>query len=258
MLFRLGVNISRQAPPEDVLSLIQRLHPIDPGIPLIRLGGAGEGGYLIPDDLEGIEYCFSPGVSDLADFESDLADRNIKCFLADASVERPPVIRPEFRFDKKFLGASDQGDFFTLRSWKNKYLAGYTGDLILQMDIEGYEYPVILSTPDELLDQFRIIVVEFHGVTKIFDPRDLIILSATFEKLLKYFYVVHSHPNNAPNSLRVRRGVEVPDLLEMTFLNRRRVKDWKPATTFPHPLDAINNVHAKPIPLPRGWYGPVD
>lgn len=40
---------------------------------LIRIGGEGDGGYLVPDDLGGINSCFSPGVSFVADFELALA-----------------------------------------------------------------------------------------------------------------------------------------------------------------------------------------
>jgi hypothetical protein len=39
-------------------------------VPLIRLGADGDGGYLVPDDLEDVAACFSPGVDDRASFES--------------------------------------------------------------------------------------------------------------------------------------------------------------------------------------------
>ncbi len=39
------------------------------------MGGENDGGYLVPDDLEGIEYCFSPGVSNIATFELDCLNR---------------------------------------------------------------------------------------------------------------------------------------------------------------------------------------
>lgn len=37
---------------------------------LIRLGPNGDGGYLVPDDLTGIEACFSPGVCATSEFEN--------------------------------------------------------------------------------------------------------------------------------------------------------------------------------------------
>ena len=53
---------------------------------LIRIGGNKDGAYLIPDDLVGIESCFSPGVSDNKDFEDHLAKKyKIKSHMCDYS-----------------------------------------------------------------------------------------------------------------------------------------------------------------------------
>jgi hypothetical protein len=239
---------------EDLLELISKIRPKDCGIPLIRLGTKrGDGGYLIPDDLEGIQYCFSPGVSTVSDFEYELADHNIRSFLADYSVDGPTKNRPEFTFDKKFLGSFDRENFFTLETWKNKYLDGYTGDLILQMDIEGSEYEVILSIPDDLLGQFRMIVIEFHGLDRLFDPFAFGLISACFEKLQKSFHVVHIHPNNCCGAAQMG-GIEIPRLMEFTFLNRKRTSRIKPQLSFPHQFDADNLPEARPLVLPKCWY----
>jgi hypothetical protein len=251
-LFALGFNITKQTAPADVLGLIRKLRPQDCGIELIRIGADRDGGYLIPNDLGGIEYCFSPGVSTRSDFENDLADRGIKSFLADYSVEAPPISRPEFTFDKKFLGSSDRERFITLASWKKKYLGNYAGDLILQMDIEGCEYEVILNTPDDLLSQFRIVVIEFHEMGRLFDPFTFQLFSSCFDKLLEHFHVVHIHPNNC-NGSDEKDGVEVPRLLEFTFLNKSRVSKTKTQQVFPHKLDT-DNFASPPLQLPRCWY----
>ena len=65
----------------------------------------------------------------ISNFENELADRGIKSFLADYSVEDgPPIARPEFCLDdKKFLGSSDRESYVTLASWKDKYLKDYWG-----------------------------------------------------------------------------------------------------------------------------------
>src|ERR1700722_19015791 len=223
-----GFNVTWQTKSGDLLELIRKLAPQDSGPELIRIGGPGDGGYLIPDDLDGIEYCFSPGVNTISDFENELADRGIRCFLADYSVEAPAILRPEFIFDKKFLGSTNSGRFFTLASWKDKYLTDYTGDLILQMDIEGAEYQVILNATDELLSQFRILVIEFHSLDRLLDPLLFGIISACFEKLLESFCVVHIHPNNFYGS--VKRGeIEIPRIMEFTFLNKKRITGTSPA-----------------------------
>lgn len=246
---------TRRASEAEVLALIAKLKPVDCGIELIRIGGDRDGGYLVPDDLDGIEYCFSPGVSTIADFENQLADRGIHSFLADYSVEAPPIARSEFTFDKKFLGATDRESYFTLLTWKNKYLSGYSGDLLLQMDIEGAEYEVILNTPDDLLGQFRIAVIEFHFLDRLFEPLAFKILSACFNKLLAQYHVVHLHPNNLYRPL-MKGGVEVPLIMEATFLNKQRAAPLGPRVSFPHPLDADNLSSYPPLPLPACWYAP--
>ncbi len=239
----------------DLLDLIGKLRPLDCGIDLIRVGSSGDGGYLIPNDLQGIEYCFSPGVGALSDFENQLADRGIKSFLADYSVESPAVDKPDFIFDKKFLGASDRGAYFTFSTWKDKYLNQYTGDLLLQMDIEGAEYEVIFNVPSSLLNQFRIVVIEFHGLTRLFDPFTFRLFSACFEKLLDHFYVAHLHPNNICGSMKFGE-IEIPEMMEFTFLNKRRVNGGAPRQRFPHQLDAENFPDIGPLVLPKCWYSP--
>jgi len=246
-----ALGLTRRTGRDRVRALIQALRPQDCGLPLVRIGGPGDGGYLVPDDLAGIEYCFSPGVSTVSTFENQLADRGIRSFLADASVNAPPIARPEFVFDKKFLGPADAGQYMTLASWKNRYLPGYAGDLLLQMDIEGAEYEVLLTTPAALLDRFRIILVEFHFLDRMFEPEEFPIIEATFHRLLRFFHVAHIHPNNIGGSV-VLDGIEVPRLLEFTFLNKRRVARTRPQTVFPHPLDADNG-RRRPLALPDCW-----
>jgi len=252
-LLALGLNVTRPTNTADVLGLIRKLRPQDCGKELIRIGADGDGGYLVPDDLEGIEYCFSPGVNTSSHFEDHLANLKIRSFLADYSVDSPPVSRPEFTFDKKFLGATDRAMFFTLATWKDKYLKNYTGDLILQMDIEGYEYEVILSTPEDLLKQFRIIVIEFHFLDRVFDRFTFGIILSCFDKLLQYFHVAHIHPNNRSGSVR-RGNVEVPRMIEFTFLNKNRISSTHPQCVFPHKLDIDNVTEMPPLRLPKCWY----
>jgi hypothetical protein len=251
-LFALDLYAVKATPAAKVLSLIKKLRPKDCGVDLIRVGGSGDGGYLIPDDLDGIEYCFSPGVSTVSGFENDLADLHIRSYLADYSVDSPTITRPEFTFDKKYLGSSDRDEFFTLATWKNKYLKDYSGDLLLQMDIEGFEYEVILSAPDSLLDQFRIVVIEFHNVERLFDSLVFDLFSSCFEKLLKSFHVVHIHPNNCCGTVK-KGDIEIPKLMEFTFLNKKRAHRPTDIVTFPHKLDS-DNTSRKPLPLPTCWY----
>lgn len=219
---------------------------------LVRIGGSGDGGYLVPDDLDGIAACFSPGVATTAKFELEFARRGIKCFLADASMEKPPVSSDMFDFERKFLGSTDAGVYMTLESWVQRK-APAAGDLLLQIDIEGAEYDVFLTSPREVLQRFRIIVVEFHKLDGLLHDVGYKLIRLTFEKLLRDFAIVHIHPNNA------RRVVpygpyKIPPLLEVTFLRRDRgVTECSPGR-FPHVLDQQNVPDLPDIALPACWY----
>jgi hypothetical protein len=247
-----GYTLASRVADAEVLKVIRSLRPRSCGSPLIRIGGNSDGGYLIPDDLAGIEYCFSPGVKYIAEFENELADRNIRSFLADYSIECPPKMRPEFVFDRKFIGAMNNDVFMTLAAWKDKYLSGYGGELLLQMDIEGGEYEVLLSAPIDLLASFRIIALELHWLERLFDPFAFGIMRACFQKLLSRFYVVHAHPNNCSGMIH-HNDIEIPEVMEMTFYNRARSAPGPCRNDYPHALDVDNCRDRPSIALPYCW-----
>ena len=95
--------VSRSTDIEHVRNIVMRLRPRATQHPLVRIGPANDGGYLLPDDLDGISACVSPGVSTEIGFDQMMADRDIEVFMADASVAGPPVDNRKFHFFKKFI-----------------------------------------------------------------------------------------------------------------------------------------------------------
>jgi hypothetical protein len=245
-------NLLRSPNQDEVMQFIKKLKPYATEHPLIHVGPAFDGGYLLPDDFEGIKSCYSPGVGESSNFELDLAKRGIRSYMADASVHGPAAPHPLFSFEKKFLGAQDSGDYTTLASWVNRYTPT-DHNLILQMDIEGGEYPVITSTPEEILSKFRIICIEFHSLQLMWKRENLNNLNTVFNKLLKNFTIVHLHPNNHERGF-VKDNITIPPVLEITLLRNDRIKQKSPAKVFPHPLDFDNAPHLEPFPLPAEWY----
>ncbi len=248
----LGIDVSERTDPAALRDLLESLHPLEAGVPLVRVGPDGDGGYLVPDDLEGIKYAFSPGVSDESGFEADLASRGMQVFLADASVDGPAENNDSFTFEKKFVGSFTDDDFVTLDAWKNCHIPDYPGDLLLQMDIEGFEYETLMAASAQLMRQFRIMVIEIHSLEQLLSKPWFDFVSRFFAKLLSTHSVVHIHPNNCCGSVK-SMGMELPRIVEMTFYQNDRIKDHGFATTFPHPLDAENTPKA-PLLLPDCWY----
>jgi len=180
----------------DVQSLLNKLKPVSFGGELIRLGSNGDGGYLVPDDLAGITACFSPGVDQVSGFERDCAELDMKVFMADRSVEKPAESHELFEFTKKYIGVTTNDDFMTLDDWVSSGIPEEQGDLLLQIDIEGFEYETFLNVSDVLLSRFRIIVAEFHYLDRLWNKPYFEIASRVFDRLLQTHSCVHNHPNN--------------------------------------------------------------
>jgi len=248
---RLDYHVADRTAVDDVRGVLRSLRPVDGGYELIRLGPDGDGGYLVPDDLAGIEYAYSPGVSTESGFEAALAARGQRVFLADYSVDGPAEPNPAFVFEKKFVGGLSDDVYMTLEQWKNATIGAYEGDLLLQMDIEGSEYETLLAAPPALLAQFRIMVIEFHYLHELLNRRYFELVSRAFQKLLQTHTVVHVHPNNCCGSVKAD-GLELPRIAEFTLHRSDRLKRHSPRTTFPHPLDR-NNTRKPTLVLPRCW-----
>ena len=88
---------------KDILALLALVKPVALRDELRRFGPPGDGGYLMPDDLQGIRACVSPGVSTECGFDEAMAARGIDVYMADASVTGPPVPHAAFHFTLKFL-----------------------------------------------------------------------------------------------------------------------------------------------------------
>ena len=174
-------------------------------------------------------------------------------FLADASVEGPAIWHERFHFLRKFVGATTNDEFTTLADWVTASVPESDGELLLQIDVEGYEYEVFFSASDALLRRFRIMVAEFHRLDELWDARFFGLASRVFAKILQTHVVVHAHPNNCCGSVS-RWGIEIPRMMEFTFLRTDRVRSSEYATVFPHPLDRDNVAINPSLPLPKSWH----
>lgn len=236
-----------------IQELLVKLQPLATAAPLVRLGPTGDGGYLVPDDLDGIEACFSPGVGLISGFEKDCADRGLSVFLADASVPQPGALHERFHFTRKYLGVTSGEEFMTLDDWVAGSGVHADSDLMLQIDIEGFEYEVLLGASDRLMRRFRLIVAEFHWLDQFWNQPFFGLASRAFEKILQTHACVHIHPNNSSPLLK-KGGLAIPPLAEFTFLRRDRLRGPpRYATQFPHPLDS-DNTGRPHFALPPCWW----
>jgi hypothetical protein len=245
--------IERSSNPAEVRTLMRQLAPRSVRRPLIRIGAPSDGGYLVPDDLEGLAACVSPGVSSEVGFDLAMAERGVEVFMADASVTGPPVPHDRFHFQRKFLDVFEDDGNTRLDTLCAIIDASFPGDRMLQMDIEGAEYRVLLDVSDDVLSSFRIMVIEFHHLTRMFGAFPFGLIQATFQKLLRHHQVVHIHPNNVCGAT-TRGDLTIPPVMEFTFYRKdRALLDPGSETRFPNQLDRDNVAGRQSVVLPLCW-----
>jgi hypothetical protein len=219
---------------------------------MIRVGPNLDGGYVLPDDLEGITALFSPGVDESIGFDLAISKRGIPCFLADGTVGTPKNLRENMQFEKKRIGNGREHSHIQMENWVSSS-APKGGDLMLQMDIEGAEVEVLAQISDEILNRFRIIVIELHKVdVELLGPD-----RAKYDGFLKRLTENHliCHVNATVEAAQVRMmGKPVLPLIELTLPHKDRVEPPIEATAqYPHPLDCPNDENHPQRNFPAFW-----
>ena len=233
-------------------------------VELVRIGGSGDGAYLLPDDLDGVSACFSPGVNNFKWFEDELCERwAMQCHLCDFSSDlekfATPLISGLQTFEKKWLDVTNAPDAISLPEWVQQRAPEPDSDLIMQMDIEGAEYPNLLAADRKLLQRFRVIVVELHGLQALTEGGDLKQhIESLLLKLDDTHVCVHAHPNNCCGQvIDLETGLNLPRVIELTLLRKDRFQGDSSSwfqPQLPHPLDVDFNVpHNPPLHLNLEW-----
>ena len=259
LLLRHGILCSRVIPISNLDEFFPMVWPVPIGNDFVRLGAEHDGGYVIPNDLDGIKACFSPGVGGTTDFEEDMARLGIPSFMADGSINELPNQNSKFHFTKKYLGDRNTETEMRLADWISNEFRDEPGDFILQMDIEGAEYAVIYDTPLEVLRKFRILAIEFHHLDLLVSEGGFDLIRCAFAKILESFSVVHIHPCNNIKPISVDKFF-IPTQMEFTFLRNNRIESMAREMgnefkfSYPHKLDSPNSPKRFDYPLPKCWY----
>jgi FkbM family methyltransferase len=232
-----------------IVALFDGLHPIK--TKLIRFGNSCDGGYLLPDDLLGVTRCLSAGVGVNSSFELDVLNRGIKVSMADYSVEQAgkEMEGRVHRFDKVFIDQDlAAANSVSIEDWISTQTKPDESELLLQMDIEGAEIEVLSAISEKSLRRFRIMIVEFHHLNEIWNPRYFEQLKLVFSRILHTHYCTHVHPNNWEIA-EPRHGLEIPVNMEFTFSRKDRIQTPDFIENLPNPLDKANFFDRRNISL---------
>jgi hypothetical protein len=242
------LEFERLTDANNLFELFKKLRPLKVAGGIERIGPDADGSYLLPKRaLRDLDGCISPGVGHSTNFETELLKRKeMKLVLLDGNIQNPPKLNSNATFVSKNLGAinSEENNMCTLDSIVDMYFP-YSKNLLLQMDIEGFEYEVLLSMRDRLKSQFSILVVEFHNLNwwkkksafyHLFKP--------SLENILQTFCPIHFRINSSCPTFEFK-GVRLPTVIEVTFLNRSSKLILNEFSKIPHEEDI--HVHLRKL-----------
>lgn len=241
---------------EKLIKQLRSLKIYKTDLTLKRVGPINDGGYILPSNLSSVDFCISPGVAASFEFERQLKkDWNIDSILIDGTLEKSLAEKieslNEFKFIKKNLANKDTKNHISI----DHLLKSLEGKkLILQMDIEGYEYEILSNIKEKNLKQFDHLIVEFHDFFQIkkgiFNRK----LFKIINKVNKYFTLVHIHPNNCCGVFEIN-SINIPNVFEVTFVNNSLLKYKKIENlNLPHPEDSPNLAYKNEILLDKFFY----
>ena len=220
------------------------LFPYKTSLNKLRIGEEGDGGYVICDLLDSkYDALYSYGSDDNIKFERSFhklygADSYVYDHTIDKITDKPDYIH----FFKEGVNHVKTDEMDTIESHliKNGHID--SKNLIMQMDIEGCEYNVLL-TSRKVLNNFSQIIVEFHFGVDLpfnqFEIRKNQILK-TLEMLNDNFACVHIHANNCV--LQPWFDINFPRFFEVTYVRKDCIPEMEAETTaYPTIYDYPNN-----------------
>ena len=223
----------------EILSLVKTLAPYDPEMGKVRVGSLGDGGYVLPDDLEQIDSVLSIGIGDEDSFDFHFANKGIQIFQYDHTVESAANKHSLYQFHKIAWGATDSVQTRTLATMVQSHGLNNSNNGILKFDVEGAEWDCIPDINSNLLKYFRIIVCELHGLTSIGNDNHRESVRKTLQVLTQNHSIVHLHANNCCG-LSIVEGISLPAVIELTLLRNDRSTFRESKSKIPGPLDFPN------------------
>lgn len=202
---------------KNIVENYAKLQPSETIYKDVRVGGNNDGGYVLPRVDKIWDVLISPGVGATSKFELEIANDNTIVLLIDGNVTRPPDLPNNFKFICKLLDTSDTDKTVSLKTLLAEYCEGKQS-LLLQMDIEGGEWPILENLVAAELQRFEIIILELHNLENLASESLGKMYSDSLDKLRSTHFPSHFHVNNA-GGFFYYGGKRFPRVVEVTFLN---------------------------------------
>jgi hypothetical protein len=196
-----------------------------------RCGNNSDGGYVFAE-LDGVYDCYiSAGISIDESFSRDFINKynmnEYNSFGFDGTINSYPYhYTNKINFIKKNINSFNDNNNSNLSVLTEKY-----NNIFLKIDIEGGEYPWLLSIDESQLNKFKQIVIEFHGITNDTWGCSYNDKIKCLEKLAKTHYIIHAHGNNHVPAVN-----NIPDVIELTYVHKNQFKTEPEINKEPLPI----------------------
>jgi hypothetical protein len=181
----------------------------------IRLGSKFDGGYVI-GLLPGNYDCYiSAGVFNEESFSRDFIKKykmdKYNSYAFDGTIDNYP-----WEFTKNITFIKKNIDYYCDDKHANlSHLISKYSDIFLKMDIEGGEFPWLLSLTEDDLNSFKQIVIEVHGINDDSFGSNYNDKIICLNKLSQTHYLIHAHGNNHGKLID-----NIPNVIELTYIRK--------------------------------------
>jgi len=219
-------------------AFLRHLQPFDvTGAQKQRFGADRDGGYIMLDDFGEAHAALSLGIGPDVSWDADMATRGLRVFQFDDAVDRAPQDNPAFIFHRtRVVGRREGPGDVTLAEVLTRPELAAERDVIVKIDIEGFEWEVLARTATATLARIRQLAIEFHDVRKFGEPSWRAAALAAVENLTAAHACIHVHGNNWGPFI-VIGGIPFPDTFEASFVRRDNHALVRSTAVFPTSLD---------------------
>ena len=227
-------------------SVLEIFRTYDCDIPQIRMGENSDGGYIFHTGFE-YDLLLSGGVKDTLEFEDAFVDMyKVPCIAHDHTILQLPKHNHTdlIRFDRRMISNKNS----LLSTNLSEHLRLENQRVFVKMDIESSEWDWLESLEDREMHGIDQMVIELHLTMGINNETHDIFFNrmTTLERLNRSHTLTHVHNNNwVPQSLLLN-DVEIPVVIECTYLHKKFLTDRLVIfnmRVFPTELDCPNNPH---------------
>lgn len=209
----------------------------------IRLGPDEDGGYVCSEFL--FDTCttlFNYGVGNETRYEYDFVKKyNKPAYLFDHTIGRESGSwGKDINFINEGLGfAQDNVSHF----YEHYEKLGIEGEILLKVDVEGYEYDYFTNIDETKFDLVCGLMLEVHWLNDSNNRKRFVEIMNVIDR---HFVLNHIH-GNVWGGVWEYDGVEIPNVLEMSFVNRRHIKEIHEDNNN-YPIDGLDFSNKKNYP----------